>query len=104
VMQVAKPDDYLIATGELHSVEELVEIAFRHLGLDWRDHVRSSGALRRGTAELHNLVGNAGKAHSELGWRPTMSFEELVHHLVDAEVERVANQQAHFLQDRASAG
>lgn len=104
MMQAAKPDDYVIATGELHSVEELVEIAFRHLGLDWRDHVRSSGALRRGTAELHNLVGKARKAQSELGWRPTMSFEELVHHLVDVEVERVANQQAHFLRDRASAG
>ena len=103
MMQAAEPDDYVIATGELHSVEELVEIAFRHLGLDWRNHVRSSGALRRGTAELHNLVGNAGKAHSELGWRPTMSFEELVQHLVDAEVEQLAKQQAHVLQHKASA-
>ena len=89
MLQAPEPDDYVVATGELHSVEELVEIAFHHVGLDWRKHVRSSGALRRGTAELHNLVGDAQKAHSELGWRPTVSFEELVRYLVDVEVEQL---------------
>jgi GDPmannose 4,6-dehydratase len=75
-------DDYVIATGELHSVEELVEIAFRRVGLDWREHVRVDDSLKRG--QTYELVGDASKARTELGWRPTVTFEELVALLVDA--------------------
>jgi GDPmannose 4,6-dehydratase len=79
-----EPGDYVVATGELHSVRELVEIAFGHVGLDWRDHVRVDESLKRGPAELHRLVGDASKARELLGWRPTVSFEELVILLVEA--------------------
>ena len=58
MLQQDEPDDYVVATGESHSVQDLVECAFDHVGLDWRDHVRSDPALRRGTAELHHLVGD----------------------------------------------
>ena len=75
-------DDYVVATGELHSVEELVDIAFRHVGLDWREHVRVDESLQRG--QTYELVGDAAKARAELGWRPTVTFEQLVGLLVDA--------------------
>jgi GDPmannose 4,6-dehydratase len=74
--------DYVIATGELHTVEELVELAFRHAGLDWRDHVRVDDSLKRG--DTYALVGDASKAQTELGWKPTVTFAGLVALLVDA--------------------
>jgi GDPmannose 4,6-dehydratase len=79
-----EPDDYVVATGELHTVQELVELAFAHVGLDWRNHVRVDDALRRG--QLYELVGDATKARTQLGWRPSVTFEELVALLVDAEL------------------
>ena len=78
-----EPGDFVIATGVSHSVGELVECAFGHVGLDWRAHVRDDPALRRGAAELHDLVGNASKAREQLGWAPSVNFEELVRLLVD---------------------
>jgi GDPmannose 4,6-dehydratase len=89
ILQQDEPDDYVIATGEAHSVEELVACAFAHVGLDWRDSVAVDEALVRGKAELHNLVGSPARARDRLGWAPTLSFEELVHLLVDAELERL---------------
>ena len=89
MLQQDEPDDYVIATGEAHSVEQLVECAFGHLDLEWREHVRVDEALVRGRAELHNLVGSPEKARTRLGWAQTVSFEELVHLLVDAELERL---------------
>ena len=89
MLQRDEPDDYVVATGELHSVRELTAAAFAHVGLDWAEHVRSDDALRRGAAELHRLVGDASKARERLGWAPTLGFEELVARLVDAEVERL---------------
>ncbi len=85
MLQQDEPDDYVIATGELHSVGELVELAFAHVGLDWRAHVRVDGSLMRG--QNHELVGDATKARTELGWEPTVSFAELVALLVDAASE-----------------
>jgi GDPmannose 4,6-dehydratase len=79
-----EPDDYVVATGELHTVQELVELAFAHVGLDWHNHVRVDDALRRG--QLYELVGDATKARTQLGWRPSVTFEELVALLVDAEL------------------
>jgi GDPmannose 4,6-dehydratase len=84
MLQQDEPDDYVVATGELHTVEEIVDVAFRHVGLDWRDHVRVDDSLKRGAAELHHLVGDASKARRVLGWEPTVGFEDLVRLLVDA--------------------
>ena len=86
MLQQSKPDDLVIATGENHSVRELVEIAFEHLGLDWRQFVRHDSALVR-PAEVDHLVGDASKARELLGWAPTITFVELVAMMVDAEVE-----------------
>jgi GDPmannose 4,6-dehydratase len=88
MLQHADPGDYVIATGVSHSVEELVEHAFRAVGLDWRDHVRSDPSFYRGAAELHDLVGDASKARRVLGWRPEVSFEELVGLMVETDRAR----------------
>ena len=79
-----EPGDFVVASGELHSVRELAELAYAHVGLEWREHVRHDPALERGEAELHRLVGDAAKARAELGWSPRVGFEELVRLLVDA--------------------
>jgi GDPmannose 4,6-dehydratase len=84
-----EPDDYVIATGVLHSVQELVELAFGHVGLDWQEYVHIDESLRRGSAELHDLAGNASKARARLGWSPTVEFAGLVRLLVDADLERL---------------
>ena len=89
IVQCAEPGDYVIATGELHTVGDLTEIAFAHVGLDWRAHVQVDETLKRGQAELHHLVGDASKARETLGWQPTIGFEELVRLLVDAAVGRL---------------
>jgi GDPmannose 4,6-dehydratase len=89
ILQQDEPDDYVIATGEAHAVEELVECAFSYLDLDWREHVRVDESLVRGKAELHNLVGSPERARTRLGWEPTLAFPELVRLLVDAELERL---------------
>jgi GDPmannose 4,6-dehydratase len=73
-------------------VRELVELAFAHVGLDWRNHVRSDPALVRGSAELHDLVGDPARARRELGWEPEVSFPELVRLLVDADLDRLRTQ------------
>ena len=89
MVQQDEPGDYVVASGELHSVQELVELAFERVGLDWRDYVHIDQSLRRGEAELHDLVGDASKARSRLGWEPTARFDELVRLLVDAALERL---------------
>jgi GDPmannose 4,6-dehydratase len=87
MLQHDEPADYIVATGVSHSVQELVELACARVDLDWQEHVRSDASFRRGAAELHDLVGDATRARRVLGWEPTVSFEELVALLVDAEVE-----------------
>jgi GDPmannose 4,6-dehydratase len=87
MLQQDEPDDYVIASGESHSVRELVECAFEHVGLDWERHVRVDPALQRGPAELHRLVGNPAKARSRLGWEPQVGFAQMVQSLVDADRE-----------------
>jgi GDPmannose 4,6-dehydratase len=86
MVQQDEPGDYVVATGESRTVKELVETAFTYLGLDWRQHVRTDATLVRGPAELHNLVGDATKTRELLGWSPSVTFEELIRLLVDAEV------------------
>jgi GDPmannose 4,6-dehydratase len=87
------PDDYVIGTGETHSVRDLVEIAFSYLDLDWRDHVVEDPALLR-PAEVEHLCADASKARRNLGWRPKVSFEELIHMMVDADVQALSSSQA----------
>jgi GDPmannose 4,6-dehydratase len=90
MLQQDEPGDYVVSTGESHSVRDLVQCAFAYLDLDWRDHVRVDPALERGPAELHRLVGDSTKAHEQLGWHPELDFTNLVHMLVDADVERLS--------------
>jgi GDPmannose 4,6-dehydratase len=80
--------DYVVATGVLHTVGDLCEVAFRRRGLDYRDYVREDPAFQR-PAEQVPLVGNASKARRELGWAPTVTFEELIEMMVDADLERL---------------
>ena len=88
MLQQDKPADYVIATGEKHTVRELVELAFGHVGLDWQKHVRTDPKLLR-PAEVNKLRGNAAKARTELGWQPQVDFPTLVRMMVDADLERV---------------
>jgi GDPmannose 4,6-dehydratase len=90
MLRQEEPDDYVIASGVGHSVRELVELAFGHVGLDWREYVHIDESLVRGAAELHDLVGDASKARGRLGWAPTLDFEGLVRMLVDADLERLS--------------
>lgn len=88
MLQQPSPDDYVIATGEQHSVAEFVDLAFAHVGLDPQRHVVIDPALLR-PAEVNSLHGDASKARQNLGWRPKVSFPELVRMMVDADLKRV---------------
>ena len=88
MLQQDRPDDYVIATNEAHSVRELVEIAFGHVGLDWQEFVKIDPAFLR-PAEVDHLIGNPEKAHKGLGWKPSVDFKGLVTMMVDADMERV---------------
>jgi GDPmannose 4,6-dehydratase len=83
MLQQDEPDDYVIATGEAHSVRELCEVAFAHAGLNWENHVVLDEKFRR-PAEVDALVGDASKARQVLGWKPEVDFRELVTMMVDA--------------------
>jgi GDPmannose 4,6-dehydratase len=83
----------VIATGVRHSVRELVELAFSHAGLNWKDHVEVDAKLLR-PAEVHTLCGDASKARSELGWQPHVDFAQLVRMMVDADLARIAHSTA----------
>ena len=87
MLQQKKADDYVIATGKAHSVEDFVRIAFRHVGLSWKDYVQIDPRLVRPT-ELRILCGDASKARRLLGWEPKMTFEELVTYMVDEDLKR----------------
>lgn len=92
MLQQETPDDYVVATGQTHSVRELVETAFSHVGLDWREHVVQDPRFMR-PAEVDLLVGGAEKARRQLGWEPEVDFVGLVRMMVDADLERVQQQQ-----------
>jgi GDPmannose 4,6-dehydratase len=89
MLQQDEPDDYVIATGISHSVRNLVELAFAHVGLDWRKHVKLDPSLIR-PAEVERLIGNNAKARAKLGWESTVDFKGLVTMMVDADLERLA--------------
>ena len=88
MLQQDEPSDYVIATGEEHSVQEFADIAFAHAGLDTK-HVRSDPKFLR-PAEVDHLVGDATKARDQLGWQPRVSFKELAEMMVDADLERLS--------------
>ena len=90
MLQQDEPDDFVIATGEKHSVRELVDIAFEHVGLDPSGYVRVDPKFIR-PAEVEHLVGDYSKAREKLGWEPRTSFEELVRLMVDADLELLAS-------------
>jgi GDPmannose 4,6-dehydratase len=87
MLQQPVSDDYVVATGECHSVQELCEVAFEHVGLDWREHVVEDPRFVR-PAEVDLLLGDAAKARKVLGWEPRTSFRELVRTMVESDLER----------------
>jgi GDPmannose 4,6-dehydratase len=89
MLQQDKPQDYVVGSGETHSVRELVDLAFAHVGLDYRKHVVSDPRFYR-PAEVDLLLADPSKARRELGWSPRVGFAELVAMMVDADVERLA--------------
>lgn len=90
MLQQESADDYVIATGETHTVKKLVEIAFEHAGLEWEKYVKLDAAFLR-PAEVDLLVGDPSKAMKKLGWKPKVSFEQMTRMMVDADIERLSS-------------
>ncbi len=88
MLQAQQPDDYVIATGATHTVRELCDVAFSHVGLDWQAHVKTDPQFIR-PAEVDLLLGDAAKARRVLGWKPEVDFQGLVKMMVDADLARV---------------
>jgi GDPmannose 4,6-dehydratase len=91
MLQQEKPDDYVVGTGETHSVRELCEVAFGHVGFDWQDYVVQDPRFMR-PAEVDLLVSDPSKAGRVLGWEPRVTFRELVHKMVDADIALLRNE------------
>ncbi|MDD5630387.1 MAG: GDP-mannose 4,6-dehydratase, partial [Elusimicrobia bacterium] len=91
MLQQDKPDDFIIATGETHSIQEFVEAAFAHAGLDWRKHVKIDPRYFR-PAEVDVLLGDYSKAERVLRWKPRVKFKDLVRIMVDADMTAVKNE------------
>jgi GDPmannose 4,6-dehydratase len=90
MLQQDQPDDFVVATGEKHSVQEFAELAFSHVGLDWRQYVRVDPERLR-PADVNTLRGDASKVQRTLGWKPKVSFTELVAMMVRADMDRVGD-------------
>jgi GDPmannose 4,6-dehydratase len=103
MLQQDQPGDYVVATGETHSVREFCELAFAAVGLDWEEHVVIDPALRR-PAEVDLLVGDASLARVQLGWEPTVGFQELVELMVAADLELVAREEQGVAMPNAAGG
>jgi GDPmannose 4,6-dehydratase len=93
MLQGDDPQDFVIGTGETHSVREFAEIAFGRVGLDWEQHVKTDPEFLR-PAEVDQLVGDPSKAKEQLGWEPQHSFRDLVEMMVDADLERLSDASA----------
>jgi len=92
MLQQDTPDDYVISTGETHSIKEFLDCAFKHIGItDWDKYVGQDPRYMR-PAEVDVLLGDSSKAHTELGWKPKTSFEELVGKMVKGDIERLKNE------------
>src|SRR5436190_38760 len=94
MLQQDEPKDYVIGTGITHSVSRLLEVAFNYVGLDYKKHVERDTALLR-PAEVVHLKADPSKAQRELGWKPQVNFEQLIHMMVDEDLTRVRGQLAH---------
>ncbi|MBI5053710.1 MAG: GDP-mannose 4,6-dehydratase [Chloroflexi bacterium] len=88
MLQQDKPDDFVVATGETHSVQELCEVAFGHVGLNWQDHVAQDPKFFR-PAEVDLLVGDPKKANDILGWEPSVNFKQLTQMMVDEDIKAI---------------
>lgn len=88
MLQQGKPDNYVVATGKMHSIRDLCKAAFGHVGLDWEDHVKVDKKFLR-PAEVDLLLGDPAKAKKDLGWEPKTSFEEMIQKMVDSDLERL---------------
>ncbi len=86
MLQQEKPDDFVVATGETHSIKDFLEVAFRYAGLNWQDYVEFDPRYLR-PAEVELLIGDSTKAREQLGWEPSVTFQELVHLMVDADLQ-----------------
>ncbi len=97
MLQQDEPTDYVIATGQVHSVRDFLDVAFSHVGLDYRDYVKTKPEFIRPT-DIQILVGDSRKAQQELGWKYSISFEDLVHEMVEADLRfQVANERKTIL-------
>jgi GDPmannose 4,6-dehydratase len=101
MLQQASPDDYVLSTGETHSIREALEVAFDAAGLDWRDYVEIDPKLIR-PAEVDLLRGDSTKARQQLGWAPRIRFEELIRMMVEADLELVQRSEGAFVQHSVS--
>jgi GDPmannose 4,6-dehydratase len=90
MLQQHSPDDYVIATGETRTVKELVQVAFDRAGLDWEKYVKLDTAFIR-PAEVDLLIGDPAKAKKQLGWKPKVSFEQMIHMMVDSDIARLSS-------------
>jgi GDPmannose 4,6-dehydratase len=100
MLQQDVPDDYVIATGTAHSVKHLIELAFGHAGLDYRDHVEVAQDFLR-PADVHHLRGDCAKAHQRFGWEPYTSFDQMIKMMVDSDVDLVSTTTPKALFSRA---
>ena len=91
MLQQDEPEDYVIATGETHSIKDLIEIAFGYVDLDWKDYVIIDDLFYR-PAEIYELRGDFSKAKKKLGWQPTVSFKELIQMMMDADLKALKHQ------------
>jgi GDPmannose 4,6-dehydratase len=85
MLQQDKPDDYVVATGQAHTVKEFVQLAFSYAGLNWKKYVKIDKEFYR-PSEVHLLMGDYSKARKKLGWKPKVGFQDLVRMMVDADM------------------
>jgi GDPmannose 4,6-dehydratase len=90
MLSADEPADYVIATGETHTVRELVDLAFSAAELEWERYVSVDESFKRGTGEVADLVGDSSAARDRLGWAPTLGFDELVRLMVKADLEQMS--------------
>jgi GDPmannose 4,6-dehydratase len=91
MLQQEKPDDYVIATNETHSIKEFLDLAFTYVNLDWQKYVEFDERYLR-PAEVELLIGDSTKARQQLNWEPSVTFQELVHLMVDADMKALDEQ------------
>jgi GDPmannose 4,6-dehydratase len=96
MLQQPAPDDYVVATGEMHSVREFVDLAFRLVGLDWQDYVEIDPRYFRPT-EVDELCGDASKAREKLGWQPQTTFADLTRLMLEADLRDAGVDPEHHL-------